>query len=80
MFISQIGNIYHGSKIVEYYGERYNKEHDIHMEVILPLFFNRESDKWDEMNRCILEGVEKWLDEEADYQGGKVTLDYEITT
>ncbi len=72
--------IYHGSKIVEYYGERYNKEHDIHMEVILPLFFNRESDKWDEMNRCILEGVEKWLDEEADYQGGKVTLDYEITT
>ncbi len=72
--------IYHGSKIVEYYGERYNKEHDIHMEVILPLFSNRESDKWDEMNKCILEGVEKWLDEEADYQGGKVTLDYEITT
>lgn len=72
--------IYHGGKIVEYYGERYHWEHDVDMEIILPLFSNRESDKWDEMNKCILEGVEKWLDEEADYQGGKMTLDYEITT
>ncbi len=72
--------IYHGSKIVEYYGEHYHWKHDVNMEIILPLFSNRESDKWDEMNRCILEGVKKWLDEEADYQGGKMTLDYEITT
>ena len=72
--------IYHGGKIVEYYGEHYHWKHDVNMEIILPLFSNRESDKWDEMNRCILEGVKKWLDEEADYQGGKMTLDYEITT
>lgn len=72
--------IYHGSKIVEYYGEHYHWKHDVNIEIILPLFSNRESDKWDEMNRCILEGVKKWLDEEADYQGGKMTLDYEITT
>lgn len=71
---------YHGCRIVEHYGEYYDQERDLRLQVVMPLFSIRDSMEWNEINCRIWEGLEEWFSREVSYENGIVSLDYEIKT
>lgn len=71
---------YQGCRISEYRAVYYDPGRDISFDAVIPLFSVKETDRWNEMNRSIMEGLEKWLEEETDYLQGQIEMDYEIKT
>ncbi|GFI03475.1 hypothetical protein IMSAGC005_02312 [Lachnospiraceae bacterium] len=72
--------IYHGCRIAEYHVEAYDEETELYLDATVPLFSQREGADWDELNQCIWQRIKNWFSEEAHYEKGKITLDYEIKT
>lgn len=71
---------YHGGRICEYRAVYYDAERDLSFDAVIPLFSIKDTDKWNEMNCNIIEGLEKWLGKETDYLQGQISLDYKIKT
>lgn len=72
--------VYHGCRISEYQAVYYDAGKDVFCNARIPLFSVRGGDEWKEMNRRICGHLRKWMEEEMDYEHGRVSLDYAVKT